>query len=211
MSDPAAEWGKAFSLHIDIGKQGDAPLVDVDENSTQDTRARSMIQGEYRPVRLYFGERGPAREWIPRALEAGDAISLTGKGKDAPGDVLFFADSFSEGGDAENPYYEGLLSLAGEELTTALTGSDLACLVDVLVESAGSLKAAAQYEVTVRRRVHTDDPPAPIVFPTSGQKYVEASDGKRRIAYLFPDDVWRVLLPVIVDDQPTLTWEEVTE
>lgn len=43
-----------------------------------------------------------------------------------------------------------------------------------------------------------------------GQKIVTASDGKSRLAYYFDDDdTWRVLLPVVVDGQPTFAWEDV--
>ncbi len=46
------------------------------------------------------------------------------------------------------------------------------------------------------------------VVPTTdpGNRYVVGEDGIRRIAYLFPDGTWRVLLPQIVDETPTHTW-----
>lgn len=54
------------------------------------------------------------------------------------------------------------------------------------------------------------DPP---IIPTFqvGQKFVIASDGVRRVAYLFSDDVYRVLMPILVDGVPTHYWEEVEE
>ena len=215
MPDPAPEWGKTLSLYIDVSRAGDGPVVEVGETSVRDTRAATMIQGDQRPLRLHFGRRDADGAWQSYALDAGTGIAVAGKAKDnLSGDVLFYADDFTQGGEADAPYYDGLLSLTAAELDTALASAgSIDCLADVVIEHGGAgLRAIAQYEVTVKRRVHDSDPPTPIVIPDAGQKWVTASDGKRRLAYYFTEDsTWRVMLPVVVGGQPTFTWEDVAE
>jgi len=223
----AETFSKAQDLYVDVGAGGDNPIVAVTDTSSNESVARSMVQGQNRPLHIYFGVRGSGVPWSPRALEAGDVISVTGKLADAPTDVLFFEDNFIPGGTSENPYYSGTLAMNGESLNEAIgTAASIKCKVDIRVVGVTGTKYVAQYEVTVRRRVHEDTPPEPDQLPSyltetesdaryqartlTGEKIVTASDGKERTAYLFPDDVWRVSRPVIVEGQPTLTWEVVS-
>lgn len=212
---PATTWTKVISVYIDVERAGDAPVVVVNEQSIRQERAASIIQGDRRPWRLHFGRRDGEGEWAPLALESDVGISLTGKLKEGlAGATLFYADAFEAGGTEEVPFYEGIVDLSDEAISTAIgSGNSIDVVVQVAVISdTESLRATAQYDVSLRRSAHDGDPPPPIVIPDAGQKWVTASDGKRRLAYYFAgDETWRVMLPVVVDGHPTFTWEDVAE
>jgi hypothetical protein len=163
MSD-AATWAKALELYIDLGVGGNNPIATVTATTTSEGTAKPMVQGENRPVRLRFGTRSGAT-WVPYALELTDVIDLTGKAKATPAGILFFTDTFVLGGTSEDPYYDGTLALNGTSLNTAMATASLACLVDIRVVGTDGLKAVAQYELNVKRRVHEDAPLDPDELP----------------------------------------------
>ncbi len=49
----------------------------------------------------------------------------------------------------------------------------------------------------------------PSVWENYGQRWAEGTDGKLYLASLFPDEVWRIQVPVILNGQPTHKWEVV--
>lgn len=64
-------------------------------------------------------------------------------------------------------------------------------------------------EYMVQYSYDTEAVPIPAETYIYGQKWVTTSDGLRVLAYLFPDDTWKVLKTDIVDGQPTYYWQDV--
>lgn len=203
MSD-AAVWTKQLELYIDLGVGGANPIVSVGTDTSNESTASPMVQGENRPVRIRFGTRAGSA-WTPLALEVDDVISLTGKSSASPAGILFFTDDFTLGGTGADPYYDGILSLNGSSLASALTAATLVCRVDVRVVGIDGLKTVAQYEITIRRRVHEDTPVDPDELPNYLTETESDARYMTRGQFLIPAG-----LQLVVDADGNISVKEIT-
>jgi len=143
---------QVYDIYLDRSKVGGQSCVLSGISSSLNTAALQMISGDKLRLRLHFRSMaGYGAVSTSELLDAGDVIVLAGKLSSTPGaaSALFSCDSFIFVPGTDN-YYEGVLDLNTNELTTALTSVVFCdCVVDVEIQNAGNTERVT-YRLSVR-------------------------------------------------------------
>ncbi len=173
-------WSKAYNLYLDI-HQPDSPLLDG-MYSAKLTQSIRWTQADVFPLRIYFREKGQLGELSSsQQLGAGENLVLGGRLTTSgviSGDLLVFADAFTEVQDGDDFYYETLFSLKTDELSELFeaSASPKTLQIDIEVQDGSQNPLTYKFPVTIDPQAYAGEDDQP--YALTGTVLLESPDGQ---------------------------------